>query len=299
MRILIGYDGSKHSDAALHDLNLAGLPRIAKSLVVTVADPLMTGRPIQEVVAQAMPSRSVFSIASEPQLRGGWAIEAEDFALKAADRLLSEFPGWEVSTQTRTGMAAWELIDAANDWNADLVVVGSEGIPVIERILLGSVSKRVVTESSRSVRVARLVERKKPDAPPKIIVGVDGSPAAQEAVHEIGRRAWPTGTQVRLITAHDESWVTDSNHSTARPGESMLDWAKYHLKSRALNMSMSIQSGDPKRVLLGEARKWRADCIFVGTRNFKTGFERYQLGSVSTAVVTKAPCSVEVVRPIE
>jgi len=196
-------------------------------------------------------------------------------------------------------MAAWELIDAANDWDADLVVVGSEGIPVIERILLGSVSRRVVTESRRSVRVARLAERKKPNAPPKIIVGVDGSPAAQEAVHEIGRRAWPTGTQVRLVTAHDQPVVTDSNQSTARPGESMLDWAKYHLKSRALNISMSIQSGDPKRVLLGEARKWSADCIFVGTRNFKTGFERYQLGSVSTAVVTKAPCSVEVVRPIE
>jgi len=101
MRILIGYDGSKHSDAALDDLNLAGLPRIAKSLVVSVADPLMTSRPIQEVVAQAMPSRSVFSIAREPQLHGGWAIEAEDFALKAADRLLSEFPGWELATQTR------------------------------------------------------------------------------------------------------------------------------------------------------------------------------------------------------
>jgi nucleotide-binding universal stress UspA family protein len=299
MRILIGYDGSKHSDAALDDLNLAGLPRTAKSLVVSVADPLMRSRPVREVVAQAMPSRGVFSIASEPQLHGGSAIEAEDFALKAADRLLLEFPGWEVATQTRAGMAAWELIDAANDWNADLVVLGSEGIPALERILLGSVSKRVVTESRRSVRVARLVERNKPDAPPKIIVGVDGSPAAQEAVYEIGRRAWPTGTQVRLITAHDQSSVTDSNQRTVRPGESMLDWAKYHLKSRALNISMSIQSGDPKRVLLGEARKWRADCIFVGTRNFKTGFERYQLGSVSTAVVTKAPCSVEVVRPIE
>lgn len=296
MRILIGYDGSKHSDAALDDLNLAGLPRTAKSLVVSVADPLMTR---QEVVAQAMPSRSVFSIASEPQLQGGRAIEAEDFALKAADRLLSAFPGWEVATQTRTGMAAWELIDAASDWDADLVIVGSEGIPVVERILLGSVSKRVVTESRRSVRVARLVERKKPNAPPKIIVGVDGSPAAQEAIYEIGRRAWPTGTQVRLITAHDRPLVRDSDQSTIRLRESMLDWAKYHLKSRALNISMSIQSGGPERVLLGEARKWSADCIFVGTRNFKTGFERYQLGSVSTAVVTNAPCSVEVVRPIE
>lgn len=297
MRILVGYDGLKHSDVALDDLKLAGLPRNAKSLVVTVADPLMTGRPIQAVVAQAMPSRRVTSVIAGPQTNGARTIEAEEFALKAADRLLSEFPGWEVATQTRTGLAAWELIDAANDWDADLVIVGSEGIPMVERIILGSVSKRVVTESRRSVRIARSVERKKQNAPPKIIVGVDGSPAAQEAVHEIGRRAWPTGTQVRLITAQDEPLV-DSNHGAERR-ETMLDWAKYHLRSRDLNISMSIQQGDPKRVLLREARKWRADCIFVGTRNFKSGFERYQLGSVSTAVVTSAPCSVEVVRPIE
>lgn len=299
MRILIGYDGSTHSDAALDDLNLAGLPRIAKSLVVSVADPLMTGRSIQEVVAQAMPTRSRFPIAGEPQLHGGLGMKAEDFALQAADRLLSEFPGWEVATQTRTGMAAWELIDAANNWDADLVIVGSEGRPVVERILLGSVSTRVVNESRRSVRVARLIERKKPNAPLKIILGVDGSPAAQETVREIGRRAWPIGTQVRLVTAHEQTLVKDSNQNTARPGESMMDWAQYHLKSRGLNVSMSIQTGDPKRVLIGEARKWRADCIFVGTRNFKSGFERYQLGSVSTAVVTNAPCSVEVVCPVE
>lgn len=299
MRILIGYDGSKHSDAALDDLNLAGLPRIAKSLVVTVADPLTTRRSVQEVVVQAMPPRSGFSIAGEPQLFGGCEIEAEDFALKAADRLFSEFPGWEVSTQTRTGMAAWELIDVANNWDADLVIVGCEGIPVVERTLLGSVSKRVVIESRRSVRVARLVEGRKPNAQVKIIVGVDGSPAAQEAVHEIGRRVWPTGTQVRLVTAHEQPLVSHPSQNMERSAESMLDWAKYHLKSRGLNVSMSIRPGDPKRVLISEARKWRADCIFVGTRNFKSGFERYQLGSVSKALVTNAPCSVEVVCPVE
>ena len=36
--------------------------------------------------------------------------------------------------------------------------------------------------------------------------------------------------------------------------------------------------------------------IFVGARNFTSAFERFPLGSVSTASVTSAPCSVEVVR---
>jgi nucleotide-binding universal stress UspA family protein len=59
------------------------------------------------------------------------------------------------------------------------------------------------------------------------------------------------------------------------------------------------ENGAPKTVLLAEAEKWNADSIFVGTRDFKSGFERFRLGSVSTAVETNAPCSVEIVRPTE
>lgn len=77
----------------------------------------------------------------------------------------------------------------------------------------------------------------------------------------------------------------------------MLEWASYQLKSIGINVSISIHKGDPKRVLLKEARKWNADNIFVGTRDFKNAFERFRLGSVSTAIVTKAHCSVEIVRP--
>ncbi len=299
MRVLIGYDGSKHSDAALDDLRFAGLPSDAKSLIVSVADPLSATCKLQDVAALAMPSSHAVSAARKPQTQSDRAIRAEDFSMKAAERLQLEFPGWEVGKHTRVGTAAWELIDAADDWNADLVIVGSEGVSILERLLLGSVSKRVITESRRSVRVARSIEKKKRGAAPKIIVGLDGSPAAQEAVYEVGRRAWHDGAQVRLVTALDTRSIDLPNHRATPQEESMLEWARYHLKSTGLNISMSIQTGDPKRVLLSEARKWGADCIFVGTRNFTTGFERYQLGSVSTAVAMKAPCSVEVVRPAE
>ena len=52
---------------------------------------------------------------------------------------------------------------------------------------------------------------------------------------------------------------------------------------------------EPKRLLLSEAESHDADCIFVGARGLSR-FERLLLGSVSTAVVTRAHCSVEVVR---
>jgi nucleotide-binding universal stress UspA family protein len=90
--------------------------------------------------------------------------------------------------------------------------------------------------------------------------------------------------------------IADFNRSSAERADSMLKWAAYQLKSIGLNVSMTIQRGDPKRILLEEARQWNADCIFVGTRDFKNSFERFRLGSVSSAVVTNAGCTVEVVR---
>ena len=66
--------------------------------------------------------------------------------------------------------------------------------------------------------------------------------------------------------------------------------------SLGLQVSVAIEKGDPQRVLIEEARKWNADSIFVGSRKFDGTFERFWLGSVSTALVTKAHSSVEVVR---
>ncbi len=62
-----------------------------------------------------------------------------------------------------------------------------------------------------------------------------------------------------------------------------------------LSVSAVVEKGDPQRVLIEEARKWDADSLFVGSRKFSGAVERFRLGSVSTALVTKALCSVEVV----
>ena len=49
------------------------------------------------------------------------------------------------------------------------------------------------------------------------------------------------------------------------------------------------------RVIIREAERWSADCIFVGAKG-QSAIERFLLGSVSASVAARAPCSVEVVR---
>jgi len=156
MKILIGYDGSEHSDAALDDLKGAGLPGDSEVLVVAVGDLLMSNPPVSEVIGQALTSRRVASALKQAQTHEERVIkEAEESAAKAVDRLRLEFPEWKITSKILTGTPAWELIDAASDWKADLVIVGSQGRSALKRFFLGSVSKRVVTDSHSSVRVAR------------------------------------------------------------------------------------------------------------------------------------------------
>ncbi len=78
---------------------------------------------------------------------------------------------------------------------------------------------------------------------------------------------------------------------------SILEWGAEELKIIGMKPSIWTQKGDPKRILVSEAKSWNADCIFVGTRSFDNFLEKFRLGSVSTAVATNAHCSVEIVRP--
>jgi nucleotide-binding universal stress UspA family protein len=67
------------------------------------------------------------------------------------------------------------------------------------------------------------------------------------------------------------------------------------LRAAGLALSTTVEISDPRRLLLDEAEKWGADCIFVGTRGHNR-LNHWLLGSVATAVVSRAHCSVEVVR---
>jgi nucleotide-binding universal stress UspA family protein len=312
MRILIGYDGSASAEAALSDLRRAGLPREAEAMVVSVADVMMAPPPSSyEFVGQALNSRIAASSSAQAQTQTARVLRgAQEFAARACDRIRSFFPDWEVSAETPAGTPPWELIRRADEWKADLVVVGSHGRSVLGRLILGSVSKKVVTDSHRSVRVARGAVGKRDRLPPWVMIGVDGSGEAEGAVRAVGRRVWPEGTEVRIVAVDDGispariahvlpaagALVGGRNEESAVAARKMVEWAENELRAIGLGVSVIIEKGDPQRVLLEEARKWDADSIFVGGRVFSGAIERLRLGSVATALVTKAHCSVEVVR---
>jgi nucleotide-binding universal stress UspA family protein len=314
MKILIGHDGSEHSDAAIDDLKLAGLPRDSEVMIASVGDLLMSSPELSEIVSDTFTSSRVAAGLKKAQTHAERVTkEAQKAASRAETRVRKLFPGWKVRADVLIGTPAWVLIDVADKRGADLIVVGCHGRSALKRLFLGSVSKRVVTDSHTSVRIGRRPVRKDIDAPPRIVIGVDGSPAAEQAIYTVGQRVWPAGTEVRLVAVDDGTspsniaarlpqaarMISSYYHEREERVLAMLDWATAELGAIGLQTSVVTEKGDPSTTILKHAAEWNADSIFVGTRDIKSGFERFRLGSVSTAIVNNPQCSVEVVRPSE
>lgn len=281
-KLVIGYDGSTCSQAALDDLKRAGLPARVDAVVVTVAD--VFPPPDDELPGEELISPAAAALVARSQAETRKAIgHALKLAEQGASRVKADFPNWTVTLAADGDSPAWALIKLAAQREADLVVVGSHGHSFAgRRLIMGSVSLRVLYETNCSVRVARCPHAERA-GPVRIIVGFDGSKEAKAAVDTVASRSWPAGTEVRVITARDAS--RSNGH----------DLVTENLRTAGLKPTEVNKRGEPAHVLIKEAVDWDADVIFVGTRDIH-GFRHLLQGSVSSAVAAHAQCSVEVVR---
>ena len=291
MKILIGCDGSEFTKKMVADLKRAGLPAHAEVLVLTVAE---------------------HWLAAPASFGGLDVLYAEDsdeaqktiaIAQNMKSLLNGTFPEWEVKTDAVWGMAATKLIERADEWKPDLLVVGSHGRSTIGRLFLGSVSQSLLHNAQCSVRISR-GKIKELNEPVKILVGMDGSKYAGAAVDVVATRRWPAGSHVRLVNA---TWMVPP--TSTRLSAPIADWiqserervrqaieaAKTKLTAVGLEVTALVDEEDPVKLICQEAESWKADCIFLGARGMGV-VDRLLIGSISSAVAAKAVCPVEVVR---
>ena len=307
MKVLIAYDGSECSDAAILDLRRAGLPAVAQVLVLSVAEMSMLVEAVPSGTLLACPGMVLPDSMESDATSGHQLQEAKAFAAQAADRLRADFPSWNINTEAWVDAAGSAIIRTAHAWNPDLIVVGSHGRSGISRFVLGSVSQQVLHHLTCSVRISRHPLNPQ-ERSIRLLIGVDGSDDAKAAIHSVVERNWPAGTEARAVgvlesqVPHATVAKLEGATHTAMEDESRsrISKAVYEaaldLAKCGLHASHQVLTGTPGEVLLAEAEQWSADCVFVGARGL-SGPERFSLGSVSTAVASHAHCSVEIVGP--
>jgi nucleotide-binding universal stress UspA family protein len=147
MKILLAIDGSPCSDRAIDEVARRPWPQGSSVKVLTALDPPMP--PVPE--AWALPVNYFQEIDAALRKQGQNIIDHAIQKLKSNKTFLADavlIPG-----PPRT-----VILDEAESWGADLIVLGSHGYSAWKRFLLGSVSHAVVSHAKCSVEIVRCAE---------------------------------------------------------------------------------------------------------------------------------------------
>ena len=147
MKILIATDGSEYSQAAVNEsCRMVIRSEDADVLIVSAYE-------------NAYPmAAEPFAISADyyQQLDDAVREQASGFLESARNQIKSHFPeaDFPLNTEVLRGSPAQQIVERAEEWGADLIVVGSHGRGFWGR-LLGSVSNAVVHHATCSVLVVR------------------------------------------------------------------------------------------------------------------------------------------------
>ena len=150
MYVIVATDGSPQSLAAAHHLkSFADPQKISTISVLAVIRPLASVAFADEISE------------AEPPSPGEGAGSFREAAQGAVDAVAAVFDGWgpEVDRQIRSGSPAAEIIKAANEHDAGLVVVAAGGRGISDAILVGSTAQRVQHYAPCPVLVVRPAPR--------------------------------------------------------------------------------------------------------------------------------------------
>jgi len=143
MKILISVDGSESSDVAVEEVAKRSWPADSVVRIISVAETLA-------LEALSLPPRYREEIERSARHRAETIVERAIARLRDSDaRILP------ISSTVLMDSPKDAIVEEAERWGADLIVVGSHGYRRPERALLGSVSQSVATQAKCSVEIAR------------------------------------------------------------------------------------------------------------------------------------------------
>ena len=284
-KVVVGFDGSETADRALH---------------WAVAEAAVRGRGVALVHAVLPPvTTGGLGVGLPPSLDLIEQLESQ--AKSQLDAVAADIADVDVTTAVSIGAPSAVLLEASE--SAALVVVGSRGRGGFAGLLLGSVGAQVAAHAQCPVAVIR------PTAAvggPAVVVGIDGSPAAEAALafafdtasrHDwkvVAVHAWDVPAYDLLIVPNGPVPVplTDVADDEIRLTAETL--AGFRDDYPDVEVEEQLIRGPAVQSLVTAAE--RASLIVVGTHGHGPAMGAL-LGSVSNGVLHKAKVPVVVVPP--
>lgn len=303
MKILLATDGSECAHAAVEFMERFPFKKNGETTVLTVINrDDFKGREEEQLSDE---QRELLREAREMVQE-----ESETLLAVKAERLRKA--GWTVATEVRDGHPAEEIVDAARERGVDLVVVGCYGRSSLDRIFLGSISDTVLKHAHCSVMVVKAPATPMATAagsegkrPLHLLMAYDGSDAARKAVSFCASLPYDEGDRVTLISVLPLIGIYRQDirlrlsgiwREKKKNAEKALERVAKEPAWRTPNVSTQLrESSDVSHAILNAASELGADLLVLGYKG-KGAIEKFLLGSVTSGIAHRAPCSILVVR---
>ena len=283
--IIVGVDGSPASDAAVAWASREAVSRRMPITLMHVVAPVVVGWPVGRLYANM------------PEWQKDNAQHVIEHARKTLTASLGESEAPEVHTEMVYASAVPTLIEASKE--AWMIVVGSQGIGALGRLLLGSVSTALIQHAHCPVAVIRSDEGTTPDPNAPVLVGIDGSPASEAATALAFDEASRRGVDLVALHAWSDVGVFPVLGMDWRDRESEGEEVlAERLAGRQeeypdVHVERLLVCDKPAHWLLEQSE--HAQLVVVGSHG-RGGFPGMLLGSVSSAIAHSANIPVIVVR---
>lgn len=277
MRVLYATDGGIPAQQAL-------------DLLREAADPSKVHITVVSVVPDQLPDDASEAAPGPDEEATKLLLEA---GFRSESRILQGRPGPAILTELETG-------------NYDLAVLGAGNRSWLGRLLLGSVSTKVLHAAPISVLIVH--QASDVQAPIRVLFGTDGSSHADKGLRGITGLLNPTACLIEVVSVaehlmpqisfpapraayaitapspeQEEEWLA-SARTIATSAAEQLETAGFKAEANAVLGAAALR-------LLAEIEKSGSDLVVVGERGLGA-IAKAALGSVSDQVVRNAPATL-------
>jgi nucleotide-binding universal stress UspA family protein/nitrite reductase/ring-hydroxylating ferredoxin subunit len=213
---------------------------------------------------------------------------ADDVLAAAAEAVRRD--GVEAESFRREGDPDSVITSAAGENDADLIVVGNVGMGKAGRLRRGGVPEKVAIGAPSDVLVVNTTSGRKEPSDPlyrRLLVGTDGSATAREAARKAFDLGMMLGIGVTVVYVAGDRLLGAIALEDAKKG-----------KPRGLGVETRLVEGDPADQIRALAEQEELDLIVVGNKGL-AGARRVLLGSVPSAVASRAPTDVLIAKTVD
>jgi len=233
--------------------------------------------------------------------------EARDVVARKLEKSCQKATDAGVRAKSHLGAAsaADAIVDLAREVGADLVVMGTRGHTGLKHVLLGSVAEHTVRDGPCAVLTVKGGEMTAMGTIEKIIVAVDFSEHADQALEVAVEFAKQFGAELHLVHALDVRIPVMTPYEVVIPTAfieqargavaSKLEVLVQKVATEGVTATSHVSEVPAASAIVDLAEKLGADLIVMGTRGH-TGLKHVLLGSVAERTLRHAPCSVLTVK---